>query len=231
MKIIYSNLIILSLLILTGCGPNNKDAQALGFANVEEMKELQSQGFKTKKEYKEKIAEEQGFDDLEEFDKSQNLGYKSKDEYVAGEKKKAELEWSKAFVQNLQSSSSRRLMLTYAASTGTRKGIGLSESGNKGIDESFSPSKWQDKIFTAKCKVSGGWGGIIAPGMSCSSGLTIDSGFLIFFDSLPNDFVDNIGRLYADDELSFAGKIVDITNIESTPRVHLELYSLELIKK
>lgn len=48
------------LVLLTACGPNLEDAKKLGFDSVEEMKKLQTEGFKTKEEWlaKQKADEE-----------------------------------------------------------------------------------------------------------------------------------------------------------------------------
>lgn len=48
------------LVLLSACGPNLEDAKKLGFDSVEEMKELQTQGFKTKDQWlaKQKADEE-----------------------------------------------------------------------------------------------------------------------------------------------------------------------------
>jgi hypothetical protein len=52
MKIaIKFTLAIVSLAFLVGCGPNIDDAKKLGFESVEQMKDLQSRGYKTKKDF------------------------------------------------------------------------------------------------------------------------------------------------------------------------------------
>jgi hypothetical protein len=47
---------ISSITLLAACGPNDKDAKQLGFTSVTEMQEFQALGFKTKKEYENKLA-------------------------------------------------------------------------------------------------------------------------------------------------------------------------------
>jgi len=75
-------------LLLTACGPSEKDAQQLGFANVTEMKELQAKGFKTKDEYEASEAKKLGFQDVAEMKDLQSKGFKNKEEYQLAMQKK-----------------------------------------------------------------------------------------------------------------------------------------------
>ena len=49
---------ITSITLLAACGPSEKDAKQLGFASAQEMQEFQAKGFKTKKEYEDKLAQD-----------------------------------------------------------------------------------------------------------------------------------------------------------------------------
>jgi len=71
-------------LLLTACGPSEKDAQQFGFANVAEMKELQAKGFKTKEEY----AKSLGFDGIDEMKEAALKGFTSKYDYENDKAKK-----------------------------------------------------------------------------------------------------------------------------------------------
>lgn len=75
-------------LLLTACGPSEKDAQQLGFTNIAEMKELQAKGFKTKEEYDVAEAKKLGFQDVAEMKDLQSKGFKNKEEYQLAMQKK-----------------------------------------------------------------------------------------------------------------------------------------------
>lgn len=61
--------------MLSGCGPTDQDAKSLGFTNVEEMKNIQNQGYKTKDSWNNhqfelqdlKFLKEHGFDSISDF--------------------------------------------------------------------------------------------------------------------------------------------------------------------
>jgi len=80
-KISLAFSIFATLAFLTACGPSEKDAQQLGFANVTEMKEAQSKGFKNKAEALEGEAKSLGFRDSKQMQSAQALGFKNFDEY------------------------------------------------------------------------------------------------------------------------------------------------------
>lgn len=71
----------IATVLLTACGPSEKDAQQLGFTNVVEMKQLQAKGFKTKEEYDVAEAKKLGFQDVAEMKDLQSKGFKNKEEY------------------------------------------------------------------------------------------------------------------------------------------------------
>jgi len=70
-----------AIVLLTACGPSEKDAQKLGFSNVTEMKDAQSKGFKNKAEATEGKAKSLGFRDSKQMQSSQEQGFKNFDEY------------------------------------------------------------------------------------------------------------------------------------------------------
>jgi len=51
MKLLKYILTVVSIILLTACAPDIDDAKKLGFDSVEQMKNLQSRGFKTKKDF------------------------------------------------------------------------------------------------------------------------------------------------------------------------------------
>lgn len=61
MKTIQVYLSMMSLLVLTACGGESGEAKKLGFASVDEMKELHAQGWHTKERYEEDAAKKLGY--------------------------------------------------------------------------------------------------------------------------------------------------------------------------
>jgi hypothetical protein len=70
------------VLALTSCGPNLEDAQKLGFKSVEEMKDFQSHGFKSKQEFFDlKDSERLGFPNVQLWLQAKSEGFKDYAEY------------------------------------------------------------------------------------------------------------------------------------------------------
>lgn len=71
---------VFAALFLIACGPNLEDAKKLGFESLEEMKDLQAQGYPTKNDFDMRYKKF-GFDTPEEMQLVQTRGYATKEIY------------------------------------------------------------------------------------------------------------------------------------------------------
>lgn len=92
---LYRAILSSVVIVITACGPSEQDAQKLGFANVQQMEEIQKKGFKTNDDY----AKSLGFTSVDEMKIYQEKGWKNKadyDNYMAAEQQKKCEEEAKA---------------------------------------------------------------------------------------------------------------------------------------
>jgi hypothetical protein len=71
------------LYFLAACGPTLKDAQELGFSDVQEMRKLKQRGFATKLEYETSEQKRNGFSTLDEYRSATQLGLSTPAAYEA----------------------------------------------------------------------------------------------------------------------------------------------------
>ena len=67
MKIIKIYFAVILLALLAACGGESGEAKKLGFASVDEMKEIHAQGWHTKYQYEEDFAKKNGYSSVSEW--------------------------------------------------------------------------------------------------------------------------------------------------------------------
>ena len=91
--------VVLVCLVICGCNSDADEAKILGFSSVQEMNNIQSQGWHTKERYlhdmnllEEKKAKELGFSSVKEMNDITKKGFKTKNEFLDSEIKRIEKE-------------------------------------------------------------------------------------------------------------------------------------------